>query len=122
MPIEAKQKLSDAGNALHAELQALESYATQLDEGLGHTAVAAGSKIRYQMNRLRRMMAKFELQRDTRLREQAETLAVWLYPDGILQERKLAGVQFVAEQGPDLIARLVSEAAEQCAGHRVIEL
>jgi len=121
MPIEAKQKLSDAGNAFHAELNELAQYAAQLDAGLGHSVTVAASKMRYQMDRLRRMIARFHLQRDTRLREHAETLCAWLYPDGTLQERKISGLQFVAQHGPELIARLVDEAGDCGAGHRVIE-
>jgi uncharacterized protein YllA (UPF0747 family) len=68
------------------------------------------------------MMAKFELERADRLREHAETLTAWLNPNGSLQERKLAGMQFVAEQGPGLIDRLVEEAADRSCGHKVIEL
>lgn len=122
MSPDAKQKLQGAGSSLHTELQKLEDYAKQLDEGLGHTAEIAASKIRYQMNRLRRMMAKFELERSERLREHAETMVAYLHPRGGLQERKLSGLQFVAEQGPGLIDRLVKEAADRCPGHKVIEL
>jgi uncharacterized protein YllA (UPF0747 family) len=110
------------GNSLEAELLALQDYATALDEGLGHTAKVAASKIRYQRDRLRRMMARFELEKTDRLREHAETLTAWLHPKGGLQERKLSGIQFVAEQGPALIDRLVEAAADRCPGHKVIEL
>jgi bacillithiol biosynthesis cysteine-adding enzyme BshC len=122
MPVELKTHLRDLGNAVEAELLALEEYAASLDEGLAHTAHVAGSKIRYQRNRLRRMMARFELERSTRLKEHAETLTAWLHPLGSLQERKLSGIQFVAEQGPGLIDRLVEEAADGCPGHKVIAL
>jgi bacillithiol biosynthesis cysteine-adding enzyme BshC len=122
MPVELKLQLKQVGNSLEAELLALQDYATALDEGLGHTAKVAASKIRYQRDRLRRMMARFELEKTDRLREHAETLTAWLHPKGGLQERKLSGIQFVAEQGPALIDRLVEAAADRCPGHKVIEL
>jgi len=122
MPIELKAKLRDAGNTLEAELQAIEDYAAALDEGLGHTAKVAASKMRYQRDRLRRMMARFELDRTELLRDHAQALTAWLHPAGALQERKVSGIQFVAEQGPALVDRLVEEAADRCPGHKVIEL
>jgi bacillithiol biosynthesis cysteine-adding enzyme BshC len=128
MPIEAKRRLAAAGNALDEAVSAAELYLGSLDAGLGKSAEVSGSKMRYQMNRLRRLAATFELQREASLKKHAEAMTLHLFPEGHPQERVIAGVWFVAAweaahgDGLGLIARLVEEAASQCPGHIVIRL
>jgi bacillithiol biosynthesis cysteine-adding enzyme BshC len=128
MPIEAKRKLAVAGNALDEALGAAQNYLGTLDASLGRSAEVSASKMRYQMGRLRRMAANFELQRETSLKKHAEAMTLHLFPEGHPQERVIAGVGFVAgfeAQGGSaegLVARLVDEAANQCPGHIVVRL
>jgi uncharacterized protein YllA (UPF0747 family) len=128
MPIEAKRRLAAAGNALDEALGAAEEYLGTLDAGLGKSAEVSASKMRYQMDRLRRMAATFELQREGSLKKHAEAMTLHLFPEGHPQERVIAGVWFVGgfeAQGGSaegLIARLVDEAASQCPGHIVVRL
>jgi bacillithiol biosynthesis cysteine-adding enzyme BshC len=134
LPIEAKRRLADAGNALDAALTAAQEYLGGLDASLGRAAEVSASKMRYQMDRLRRLAATTEMQREASLRKHAEAMTLHLFPNGQLQERVLAGVWFLAawesahggEQdsamGAGLIARLVEEAASQSAEHLVIRL
>ena len=122
MPIEGKRKLAAAGNALDAELTALTSYLDSLDPSLGRSAAISGNKMRYQMNRLRRMAATFELQKEASLRKHADALMLQLFPGGHPQERVIGGAWFLARSGEDLIARLVEEAATMCVGHTIIRL
>jgi len=130
MPIEGKRRLAAAGNALDDALSAAHRYLATLDASLGRSAEVSASKMRYQMNRLRRLAATFELHRQASLLKHAEALTLHLFPEGHPQERVLAGVWFLAAweaahgEGPvaGLIARLVEEAASQCPGHLVIRL
>ena len=122
MPIEGKRKLAAAGNALDEELTALTEYMTAMSADLGRAAGVSASKMRYQMNRLRRMAASFELQREASLRKHATALMVNLLPEGHLQERVLGGIWFVARYGEGLPMLLVENAAQECPGHRVIYL
>ncbi len=122
MPIEGKRRISATGHAMDAELNALTEYLGAMDESLGRSAVVSGSKMRYQMNRLRRMAATFELQKEASLRKHAEAVTLSVYPDNHLQERVLGGIWFLARFGEGLIDRLVHEAENQCAGHVVIRL
>ena len=46
----------------------------------------------YQMSRLRRMAATFELQKEASLRKHAEAITLNVFPDGHPQERVVAGV------------------------------
>ena len=120
MPIEGKRKLAAAGNALGAELEALTSYLASMDASLGRSAEVSASKMRYQMNRLRRMAAAFEMQKEASLGKHATAIVLNLFPDGHPQERVLAGVWFAARLGEGLVERLVAEAGEMCTGHAVV--
>jgi bacillithiol biosynthesis cysteine-adding enzyme BshC len=122
MPIEGKRKLAAVGNAMDAELTALTEYLSAMDESLGRAAAVSGSKMLYQMNRLRRMAATFELQKEASLGKHAAALTRNLFPEGHPQERVLAGAWFLARHGETLIDRLVQEARNLCPGHIVIRL
>ena len=122
MPIAGKRKLAAVGNAMDAELTALTEYLAAMDESLGRSAMVSGSKMRYQMNRLRRMAATFELQKEASLRKHADALALNLFPNGHPQERVVAGAWFLARYGDGLVERLVFEAADACGGHMVVRL
>ncbi len=122
MPIEGKRRLAAAGNALEAELSALTEYLRGMDASLGRAAEVSGSKMRYQMNRLRRMAATFELQKEASLRKHAEAIALNVFPNGHPQERVVAGVWFMARYGDGLVEKLVGVAGNQCPGHVVVRL
>jgi bacillithiol synthase len=122
MPIEGKRKLAAVGNAVETELSALTTYLAGMDESLGRAAEVSGSKMRYQMNRLRRMAATFELQKEASLRKHAEAIVLNVFPDGHPQERVVAGVWFMARYGDGLVEKLVGVAGNQCPGHVVVRL
>jgi bacillithiol biosynthesis cysteine-adding enzyme BshC len=122
MPIEGKRKIAAVGNAMDAELTALTDYMTSISADLGRSASVSASKMRYQMNRLRRMAATFELQKQGTLHKQAATIMLNLLPEGHLQERLLAGIWFVARYGETLPMLLIEHAGQECPGHRVLYL
>jgi bacillithiol biosynthesis cysteine-adding enzyme BshC len=122
MSIEGKRKIAAVGNAMDVELTALTEYMTAMSPDLGRAAGVSASKMRYQMNRLRRMAASFEVQKQASLHKQASAMMLSLLPEGHLQERTLAGVWFVARYGDTLPALLVEHAGQECPGHRVIFL
>jgi uncharacterized protein YllA (UPF0747 family) len=122
MPIEVKRKLAAVGNAMETELAALTDYLAGMDETLGRAAEVSGSKMHYQMNRLRRMAATFELQKEASLRKHAEAITLNVFPGGHPQERVLAGVWFMARCGDGLVERLVQVAGNQCPGHVIVRL
>jgi uncharacterized protein YllA (UPF0747 family) len=93
-----------------------------MDVSLGKSAEVSGSKMLYQMNRLRRMAATFELQKQASLRKHADAITLNVFPDGHPQERVVAGVWFMAKHGDGLVERLVAVAGNQCPGHVVVRL
>lgn len=122
LPVEAKRRIEAAGDAFDRELTALTDYLKAVDTALGQSAEASGSKMLYQMNRLRRMASTFELQKNASLRKHADALTLNLFPDGHPQERVVAGVWFMARYGDGLVERLVEVAANQCPSHVAVRL
>jgi len=122
IPIEGKRKIASVGNAMDAELTALTEYMSTMSADLGRAAGVSGNKMRYQMNRLRRMAAAFEVQKEASLKKHATAIMLNVFPDGHLQERLLAGVGFVSRHGDGLVELLVEHAGQECPGHRVITL
>jgi bacillithiol biosynthesis cysteine-adding enzyme BshC len=123
IPIEGKRKLAAAGTALDAELNTVEEWMGRLDPGLGRSAETAASKMRYQMNRLRRLAANFELQREASLGRHAEAISMALYPGGVLQERLHGAAYYFAKYGFELAEELSAQAiAVPCPGHTALWL
>jgi bacillithiol biosynthesis cysteine-adding enzyme BshC len=117
MPVEGKQKLAAAGTALDAELGPLLEWMAKLDAGLGRSADTAASKMRYQMNRLRRLAANFQLQREASLGRHAEAICQALYPGGVLQERVHGAAYYFAKYGFELAEEICVQAENACPGH-----
>lgn len=120
MPVEGKRRLSSAGNALDGELSALLEYMNAVSPELGRAAGVSASKMRYQMNRLRLMAARFQTEKEGSLGKHAKAVMLSLFPDEHLQERLLAGVFLLARLGDSLPGTLVDHAGQECPGHRVL--
>ena len=122
MPVETKQKLAAAGNALDTELTALVDWMQSQDKGLGQSADTAAGKIRYQMSRLRTLAANFQLQRESTLTRHAEAIAQAINPGGDPQERVHGAAYYFARYGLSLAETLCEQAANNCPGHTAIWL
>ena len=122
LPVEGKLKLAAAGNAVDAELDALLAWCGSLDASLGRAAEVSASKMRYQMNRLRRLAANYQLQRDASIRRHVDTLSFNLFPDRHPQERTIGGVAYLARYGTQLVGTLIEQATPDCPGHKGIWL
>jgi bacillithiol biosynthesis cysteine-adding enzyme BshC len=122
MPVETKQKLAAAGNALDTELTALVEWMQSQDQGLGQSAETAAGKIHYQMNRMRTLAANFQLQKEASLSRHAETISQALFPGEILQERVHGAAYYFARYGSELAETLSVQAENTCPGHTAIWL
>jgi len=122
IPALGKKKLGAAALALDEELIPLIDWMRSLDEGLGRSAETAASKMRYQMNRLHRLAANFQLQRETQLTRQAEAVSRSLYPGGVLQERVHGAAYYFARYGFELAEEITAQAANPCPGHTAMWL
>jgi bacillithiol biosynthesis cysteine-adding enzyme BshC len=117
MPEQGKRRLAASGTALEAELAALLEWMGSLDAGLGRSAETAANKMRYQMSRLRRLAANFQLQREESLTRQAEAVSQALYPGGALQERVHGAAYYFARYGFGLAEEMTAQAAKCGTGH-----
>jgi bacillithiol biosynthesis cysteine-adding enzyme BshC len=122
MPVEGKQKLAAAGNALDAELVPLVEWMAKLDAGMGRSAETAASKMRYQMNRMRRLAANFQLQKEAALGRHAQAIGNALYPGGVLQERLHGAAYYFAKYGFELAEEMAKQAENPCPGHTAMWL
>jgi bacillithiol biosynthesis cysteine-adding enzyme BshC len=122
MPLEGKQKLHAAGTAMASELEALTGWMASLDEGLGRAAEVSASKARYQMNRLRRLAARWEMEKDASIARRVAAVYAAAYPGGHLQERGTGAAGALARFGPGLVDVLVAAAGDPCPGHKAIVL
>jgi bacillithiol synthase len=122
MPIEGKRRLASTGQALDQELQSLSQWMHAADEGLGRAADTAASKMRYQMNRLRRLAANYQLHKETSIRKHVDALYRNLFPEQHPQERVIGGISYLARYGDALIDAAVAQADDFCPGHRQILL
>ena len=122
IPIEGKRQLAATGNALDGELEALLAWTQSLDAGLASAAGVAASKMRYQMNRLRRLAANYQLRKEASIHRHVDTLSFNLFPDRHPQERTIGGIAYLARYGGTLIATLMEAAAQSCPGHKAIRL
>jgi bacillithiol biosynthesis cysteine-adding enzyme BshC len=122
MPVEGKRLLAAAGQALDAELAPLLEWMRSQDAGLVRSGETAANKMRYQMNRLRRLAANFQLQREESLRRHAEAISQALYPSGGLQERLHGAAFYFARYGFELAEELTVQAKQFPSGHRALWL
>lgn len=122
MPAEGKRKIAAAGNALDAELRELLAWMHAVDAGLGRSGETAASKMRYQMNRLRRLSANFQLQKEASLGRHAQALIHALHPHGSLQERVHGAAWYLARHGFELGELLVEHASSEVPGHALLRL
>jgi bacillithiol synthase len=122
MPVEGKQKLAAAGNALDEELKSVTEWMQRLDAELGKSSEVASNKMRYQMGRLRRLAANYQLQKEASIRKHVDALYLNLFPELHPQERVVGAAAFLAKYGEGLVAQLVEIAAQDCPGHRVVFL
>ncbi len=122
MPVEGKQRIAAAGNAMDTELNALLEWMHALDAGLAQSGETAASKIRYQMNRMRELAANFALQKEASLSKHAQAINQSLFPGGVLQERVHGAAYYFARYGSGLAEELVEQAANNCPGHMALWL
>lgn len=122
LPAEGRTKLASAGTALDEELEALTQWMGRLDVGLGKSAEVAASKMRYQMERLRRLASEYQLQKDGSLHKQVDSLYLNLFPNHHPQERVIGAAAFLARHGNGLINTLAQLAGEECPGHKAAYL
>jgi bacillithiol biosynthesis cysteine-adding enzyme BshC len=122
LPEEGREKLAAAGTALDEELKSVTDWMARLDAGLGKSAEVAAGKMRYQMDRLRRLASEYQLQKEGSLRKHVDALYLNLFPERHPQERVIGAAAFLARSGAGLVGDLMELAGLECPGHKVVSL
>ena len=120
IPVEGKRKLAAAGSALDGELTDLLAWMHGVNPELGRSGETAARKMRYQMNRLRRLSANFVLQREESLKRHAQAITTAVFPHGDLQERVHGAAWYFARHGFEFAEELMKDAGKDCPGHSAL--
>ncbi len=122
IPGELESDFQQAEDAVHASLTTIRTSLDKLDPTLVGAAGRAGSKMLYQLRRLRARAGKAQLRRNQEVGRHADWLSSTLFPNRNLQEREIAGVSFLARHGLELLHTLYEATKSDCADHQVIRL
>ena len=92
------------------------------DPGITEMLGRAERKVLYQLNKVKhRFVSNYE-SRGSHLERHLDYLYSRLYPEAKLQERVINFNQFLMEEGPAFIHRLVDKVSPFCRGHQVLYL
>ncbi len=122
LPPELQGRFDEAKKSLERSMGAVREALTWLDSTLTDAASHAEAKMHYQLGQLQARAARAELSRNEVIARHAESLSSALFPNKTLQEREIAGVQYVARYGTDLLKGLYETIHTGCNDHQVIEI
>jgi bacillithiol biosynthesis cysteine-adding enzyme BshC len=122
LPADLQSKFHEATENLESSLEPIIHTLQKLDPTLAEAAKRSASKMRYQLNRLRNLAVTAELRRNEAISRKSEELSAALFPGGTLQEREIAGVNYLARHGLGLIAKLHDVLQTSCPGHQIVKL
>ncbi len=122
LPADLESRFDAAAASLGESLQSVTSTLKAFDPTLAKAAGRAGSKMSYQLERLRGRAARAQLRRSGLLTRHADEISAALYPHKDLQERTIGGISFLARYGTGLLLRLYDSASLGCPGHQIIAL
>ena len=119
---ELQRSFDEAEASLASALTAVREQLAALDKTLLDSATHAGEKMKYQLVQLRARAARAELRQTEILRRHADFLSDTLYPDKVLQEREVAGIQLLAARGLGLMREVYDSVRVDCLEHQAISL
>jgi bacillithiol biosynthesis cysteine-adding enzyme BshC len=122
LPSDLQGRFAEAQTALEKSLGSIREALARLDATLVDAASNAEEKMKYQLAQLEARAARAEVQRNEVLTRRAESLSSALYPNKALQEREIAGLNFVARHGLGLLQNLYETIHTDCHDHQVIEI
>jgi len=122
IPSDIKDDFDRSREQLERLLAPLLHALKKLDPTVESAAEVAARKMRHQLERLESRAARAHLRREQVLDRHASMLSSLLFPEKELQERRLAGIYFLAKYGVELIDRLLEDYRPECHDHQVIAL
>jgi bacillithiol biosynthesis cysteine-adding enzyme BshC len=122
LPKSLQSDMQSASASLQSAMESIKSDLQKLDPTLVQAANRAEGKMRYQLDRLGKRIARAELLRNEIVARHAETLSSNLFPHKNLQEREIGGVYYLAQHGLELLHTLYEAAKAECPDHQLIYL
>jgi bacillithiol biosynthesis cysteine-adding enzyme BshC len=122
LPEDLQARFEGGEQAVAGSLEQIRQSLARLDPTLVEAAGRAGSKMLFQLRRLRKRAGLAQVRREQELDRHAAWLCSTLFPDKHLQERQIAGVSFLARHGLDLLHVLYEGARAGCPDHQIIYL
>jgi len=122
LPEGVQQAFDSAQKSVEDSLARLRAALEKLDPTLVGASETAGSKMNYQLDRLRQLATAAELRRSEVVSRHAEGLSQALYPSEALQERGVAGIYFLARHGMELLRGIHDILRTDCLDHQILEL
>ena len=122
LPGDLQAAFNEATQSLEGHLTKIREKLERLDRTLLEAAQTAGSKMRYQLDRLYTQAARAELQKSEIVTRKAELLSQALFPEKELQERGIGGMTFIARYGIDFLHQLHDTMQTDCHDHQILEL
>ncbi len=110
------------GAGLETRIEALMAALQEFDPSVAEMLGNSGRKIEYQLEKVRKRFIANRQQQTGHVEEQLTYLINRLLPDGKLQERVFNFNQFLAEEGPDFLDRLMGQVQPFCHSHQVLYL
>jgi bacillithiol biosynthesis cysteine-adding enzyme BshC len=122
LPSDLQSSFEEAAKAVDVALAKIMKPLQTLDPTLVGSAERAGSKMRYQLNRLRTRAANAEVRSNEIIARHSEHLNSALFPHKQMQERVITGSSFLARYGLDLLQTLYASTERECPDHQVVHL
>ena len=122
LPGDINQSFDAAAQSVDASLASLRSALEPLDPTLVEAAERAGSKMRYQLDRLQERAARAQLRRSEETAAHAASLSYSLFPGKEAQERVIGAISFLGRYGTQLLLTLYDAAKTGCPDHQLLYL
>ncbi|MBO0912392.1 MAG: bacillithiol biosynthesis cysteine-adding enzyme BshC, partial [Acidobacteria bacterium] len=122
LPPNLEASFDQAAAAIERSMKAVGECLAELDKTLVESAENAKSKMLYQVTNLRARASRSELRQSEVIGRHADSLSQSLYPEKVLQERRFAGIYFLAKYGQEWMNGLVDTIHPDCLNHQIIEL
>jgi bacillithiol synthase len=107
---------------IETDLKGISGRLQDLDPTLVDAAKKSASKIMYQLSRLQQRAATAVVRKDTEIARHGEQIANALFPRKNLQEREIAGIDFLARHGTSLLRQIYDASQTNCPDHHVFYL
>jgi len=122
LPRDLQARFADAYASAEQSMTALRDMIGKLDSTLIRSADRARMRMWHQVNRLHRQAARAEQLRNEVISRHTDAVCHALFPHKTLQEREIAGINFVARYGPSLLTNLHDAIDTTCHDHQAIAL